>query len=619
MPDAAQYGDAGSDTLGNIARIRGIKLPNLARLGLGNIMPLTGIAPAGAPAGAYGKCTLASPGKDTTTGHWEMVGIHLAKPFPLYPHGFPPDVMSEFERRTGRRSLGNKAASGTEIIKELGVEHMRTGSPIVYTSADSVFQIAAHEEVIPLWELYKMCETAREILRGPHEVGRVIARPFTGAPGSFVRTSNRHDYAVPPPKDMLLDQLHDRKVPVHSVGKIFDVFLGRGILDSTKTKNNTEGMAQTLEAMQDSDRGMIFVNLVDFDQQYGHRNDIEGYGAALEQFDAWVPEFESRLGAGDLAIFTADHGCDPTTPSTDHSREYVPLLVSGPKVRAGVNLGVRGTLSDIGQTVAENFGAHIAQRRELFTTNLMRTPVMSGNWKMYKTPAETTAFFEKFRPLVEKSSHCEIVICPPFTNLAAAVDAVKGSNIRVGAQNIGWAKEGAFTGEISGPMLLAVGASHTIIGHSERRQYFNETDETVLKRTQAALEFGLTPIVCVGELLADRESGNTEAVLAAQFQKGIAGLTEQQFAKIVIAYEPVWAIGTGKTATPEIAADTHRAIRAQVRGKFGKDAADSVRILYGGSVKPDNAKILMAQPEIDGVLVGGAALDPVSFASIVNF
>ena len=206
---------------------------------------------------------------------------------------------------------------------------------------------------------------------------------------------------------------------------------------------------------------------------------------------------------------------------------------------------------------------------------------MSGNWKMYKTPAETTAFFEKFRPLVEKSSHCEIVICPPFTNLAAAVDAVKGSLVRVGAQNIGWAREGAFTGEISGPMILAVGATHTIVGHSERRQYFNETDETVLKRTQAALEFGLTPIVCVGELLADRESGNTEAVLAAQFRKGIAGLTEQQFAKIVIAYEPVWAIGTGKTATPEIAADTHRAIRAQVRGKFGKDAADSVRILYG--------------------------------------
>jgi triosephosphate isomerase (TIM) len=244
---------------------------------------------------------------------------------------------------------------------------------------------------------------------------------------------------------------------------------------------------------------------------------------------------------------------------------------------------------------------------------------MAGNWKMFKTPAETQAFFEKFRPLVENSGHCEIVICPPFTNLAAAVAAVKGSNIQIGSQNIAWAKEGAFTGEISGPMLNAVGASHAIIGHSERRQYFGETDETVLKRTQAALEFGLTPIVCVGERLEERESGNTETVLVGQFQKGIAGLTEQQFAKIIIAYEPVWAIGTGKTATPEIAADAHRVIRAQVRGKFGKDAGDAVRILYGGSVKGDNVKTLMAQPEIDGSLVGGASLDPTSFASIVNF
>jgi len=244
---------------------------------------------------------------------------------------------------------------------------------------------------------------------------------------------------------------------------------------------------------------------------------------------------------------------------------------------------------------------------------------MAGNWKMYKTPAETTAFFEKFRPLVEKSEHCEVVICPPFTDLAAAVAAVKGSNIRIGSQNIAWAKEGAFTGEISGPMINAIGATYTLVGHSERRQYFGETDETVLKRTQAALEFGLTPIVCVGERLEERESGNTEAVLTSQFLKGIAGLTEQQFAKIVIAYEPVWAIGTGKTATPEIAADAHRAIRGQVGAKFGKAAADSTRILYGGSVKPDNVKTLMAQPEIDGVLVGGAALDAVGFASIVNF
>ncbi len=244
---------------------------------------------------------------------------------------------------------------------------------------------------------------------------------------------------------------------------------------------------------------------------------------------------------------------------------------------------------------------------------------MAGNWKMYKTPAETTAFFEKFRPLVQSSEHCEIVICPPFTNLAAAVAAAQGTNIRVGSQNIAWAKEGAFTGEISGAMLQAVGVTHAIIGHSERRQYFCETDETVLKRTQAALDAGLAPIVCVGERLEEREGGKTEAVLEAQFQKGIAGLSEQQFAKIVIAYEPVWAIGTGKTATPDMAADAHRAIRAQVLGKFGKGAADSVRILYGGSVKPDNARQLMAQPEIDGVLVGGASLDPVGFASIVNF
>ena len=244
---------------------------------------------------------------------------------------------------------------------------------------------------------------------------------------------------------------------------------------------------------------------------------------------------------------------------------------------------------------------------------------MAGNWKMYKTPAETTQFFEKFGPLVANSSHCEIVICPPYVDLCAAVAAAKGSATRIGSQNIAWAKEGAFTGEICGGMLTALGVTHAIVGHSERRQYFGETDETVLKRTQAALEANITPIVCVGELLADREAGNTAAVLTSQFRKGIAGLTEQQFARIVIAYEPVWAIGTGKTATPEIAADAHRTIRAQVREKFGKDAADSIRILYGGSVKPDNTRTLMAQPEIDGVLVGGASLDPVSFASIVNF
>jgi phosphopentomutase len=267
--------------------------------------------------------------------------------------------MGEFERRIGRTALGNKAASGTEIIKELGAEHMRTGSPIVYTSADSVFQVAAHEEVIPLWELYKICETAREILSGPFEVGRVIARPFVGAPGSFTRTANRHDYAVPPPAGMLLDRLDASGVAVYGVGKIFDIFLGRGIRETAKTKSNADGMAKTLDAMGRLQRGLIFVNLVDFDQQFGHRNDMEGYGAALEQFDAWLPEFTAALGQRDLAVFTADHGCDPTVPGTDHTREYVPLLATGPQVRS-VDLGLRGSLSDIGQTVAANFGVSIA-------------------------------------------------------------------------------------------------------------------------------------------------------------------------------------------------------------------------------------------------------------------
>ena len=370
MPDAAEYGDPPcGDTLGNIARLRGLRVPNLARLGLGNIKPLAGIAPSDSPA-AYGRCTLASPGKDTTTGHWEMVGIHLDRPFPLYPNGFPPDIIGEFERRIGRHALGNKAASGTEIIQELGVEHMRTGSPIVYTSADSVFQVAAHEEVIPLWELYKICETAREILCGPHRVGRVIARPFLGTPGHFTRTANRHDYAVPPPKGMLLDRLEERGVTVHGVGKIFDIFLGRGIRETDKTSNNADGMAKTLEALGSLDAGLIFVNLVDFDQQFGHRNDIEGYGAALEQFDGWLPEFNRALGERDLAIFTADHGCDPTIPGTDHTREYVPLLAYGPNARTGVNLGIRGSLSDIGQTMAANFGAAI-DRGSSFLSELL--------------------------------------------------------------------------------------------------------------------------------------------------------------------------------------------------------------------------------------------------------
>ncbi len=354
MPDAAAYNDEGSDTLGNIASVRPLQLPNLSRMGLGNIRSLAGLPPDPNPSGAFGKCTLASPGKDTTTGHWEMAGIILQKPFPLFPNGFPPSVIRAFEQRTERGVLGNKPASGTEIINELGDEHVRTGKPIVYTSADSVFQIAAHEEVIPLPELYRICRAAREILTGPDEVGRVIARPFTGTSGHFTRTANRKDFAVPPPSGMLLDRLSERNVPVYSVGKIADIFLGRGITESLKTKSNQDGMERTVDLLSLHSEGLIFVNLVDFDQQFGHRNDVEGYASALEAVDAWLPSL--KLGQEDMLILTADHGCDPTTPSTDHSREYTPLLVSGPRVQSGIQLGTRATLADIGQTVAHVFG-----------------------------------------------------------------------------------------------------------------------------------------------------------------------------------------------------------------------------------------------------------------------
>jgi phosphopentomutase len=358
-PDADDYGDCGSDTLGNIARTTDLKLPNFARLGLANIRPLNGIPPEAEPIGAFGRCAPASPGKDTTTGHWEMAGVHLARPFPLYPHGFPREIMDEFTRLTGRGWLANTPASGTVIIERLGAEHIITGRPIVYTSADSVFQVAAHEDVIPVEELYRICEIARSILKGPHEVGRVIARPFTGEPGVFARTANRKDFAVQPPPGMLLDRLAEIEVPVHSVGKISEIFLGRGISSYAKTKGNADGMEKILSAMTTVPEGLIFANLVDFDQLHGHRNDVIGYARALEAVDVWLPRLHAVMQDRDLAVFTADHGCDPTTPSTDHSREYVPVVAFGPNARKNVNLGIRASISDIGQTVAENFGLQI--------------------------------------------------------------------------------------------------------------------------------------------------------------------------------------------------------------------------------------------------------------------
>jgi len=361
MPDWKAFGDdAPGDTLGHCAARRPLKLPALSSLGLANIRSFAHLSPADPPLASFGRCALASPGKDTTTGHWEMAGIILEKPFPTYPNGFPAEVMEEFEERIGRRTLGNRTASGTEIIAELGAEHMATGKPIVYTSADSVFQIAAHEETIPIEEQCRICEIARDLLRGEHEVGRVIARPFVGTPGAFTRTSNRHDYAVPPPQGMLLDRLAERGVEVTSIGKIADIFLSRGVTRSLKTKSNADGMSRTLGAVRDGFTGLIFVNLVDFDMLFGHRNDPEGYSKALEAVDEWLPELMASLSPEDLLILTADHGCDPTTASTDHSREYVPLLVYSPGLKGGVDLGTRESLADIGQSVAENFGAHIA-------------------------------------------------------------------------------------------------------------------------------------------------------------------------------------------------------------------------------------------------------------------
>jgi phosphopentomutase len=364
MPDAAEWGDAGSDTFGHICESRRLNLPNLQSLGLGNIRPLAGVEAMETPRGSYGKCALKSNGKDTTTGHWEMAGIILEHAFPTYPNGFPKAIIDRFISEAHVPGiLGNFAASGTEIIKELGAEHVKTGKPIVYTSADSVFQIAAHEQVIPLERLYEISETARNILRGEHEVGRVIARPFLGEPGSFYRTEHRHDYAVPPPRANLLPLLSEHELEVVCIGKIASIYDSTGVTQDLTARNNEQSINQTIRALNDDTRGLVFSNLVDFDMLYGHRRDTEGYARALEHFDSRWPEIEAAMRADDLLMITADHGNDPTYPGTDHTREYAPLIVFGKGARQGVDLGTRDSLSDIGQTIAENFALGLSAGR----------------------------------------------------------------------------------------------------------------------------------------------------------------------------------------------------------------------------------------------------------------
>ena len=352
LPDASLYGDEGSNTLANIGKATGgLNVPLLQSFGLGCLTDVEGVPCPERASAAFGKMAERSPGKDTTTGHWEMMGLILDKPFPLFPDGFPPAVTEPFEQLTGRGVLGNIRASGTEIIDRLGEEHLRTGCPIVYTSADSVFQIAAHEEVVPLAELYAWCEGARRLLRGEFAVGRVIARPFTGVPGSFRRTANRKDYSLPPPRQTVLDMLSAAGQEVVGIGKIPDIFAGRGITVSLHTENNDDGMIRLQAALSRFPRGLLFTNLVDFDMIYGHRNDVAGYGHALERFDAQLALVLSGMKEQDILFIVADHGCDPTFPHTDHTREYVPLLAIGNKVRP-VPLGTRETFADVGATVA---------------------------------------------------------------------------------------------------------------------------------------------------------------------------------------------------------------------------------------------------------------------------
>jgi len=356
LPDAADYGDEGSHTLGHVCRSRPLRLPHLQSLGLGCITALDHQPAVAGPSAAYGRMAERSPGKDSVTGHWEMMGLVLDRAFPTFPHGFPSDLIERFESRIGRRTLGNVAASGTEIIARLGAPHLETGAPIVYTSADSVFQIAAHESIVPVPELYRICEIAYELAVDGLGIGRVIARPFVGEPGEFVRSANRRDYAMPPSGVTLLDRLAAAGVPVVALGKIGDLFAHRGIAHEVHGRSDAEILDGLERAMREWPSGLLFANLVDFDTQFGHRNDVEGYAANLERFDLRLPAVLDALAPGDALVITADHGNDPATPSTDHSREHVPLLVAGAAVRPGVDLGTRATFADLGQTLAELYG-----------------------------------------------------------------------------------------------------------------------------------------------------------------------------------------------------------------------------------------------------------------------
>jgi phosphopentomutase len=371
LPDAALYEDEGSNTVGNIAAQVRLNVPTLAAMGLSRLVDLKHLPPVATPTAAYGRMAERSKGKDSVTGHWELMGIVLDRAFPTFPDGFPAEVIDEFEKRIGRKSIGNVVASGTAVIDELGPEHMETGFPIVYTSADSVFQIAAHEGIVPVPQLYQFCETAYDITVKGMGLGRVIARPFIGLPGSFQRTPNRHDYAMPPLSETLLDRLVAGGHQVTSVGKVADLFAGKGISSSNPTKSDADGVDKVEALMSTQDRGLIFANLVDFDAVYGHRNDTPGYAANLERFDLRLAALLPKLRRDDLLVITADHGNDPTTPSTDHSREHVPILLQGARVKAGVDIGTRSTFADLGQTLAENFGVGTLANGTSFLEEIM--------------------------------------------------------------------------------------------------------------------------------------------------------------------------------------------------------------------------------------------------------